>query len=207
VFERGNNVERLREVALGDLLADAIRLRYGTQIGLTNGGGIRAPLPSSYLPADKTLRRPDAGYTTGLPYDLVVGDAYAILPFGNAVVTRTVTGSQLWAALEHSVDALPAAKGYFMQVSGIRFVFDSRLPAGSRVVSVALENGTPIARDEATYTVATSDFIAAGGDGYTMLAGPAFTQEPMAEVLLAHITSLGVLSPQVANRIVDQAAP
>jgi 5'-nucleotidase len=207
VFERGNNVERLREVALGDLLADAIRVRYGTQIAIVNGGGIRAPLPSSYQPLDKTLRRADAGYAAGPPYDVVVGDAYAILPFGNATVTRAITGAQLWAALEHSVDSLPAAKGYFAQISGFRFVFDSTKAPGGRVVSVALENGTPIAKDETSYTLATSDFIAAGGDGYTMLAGPFVTQDPMAEVLLAHIQGLGTVSPQLAQRIVDQPTP
>jgi 5'-nucleotidase len=206
VFERGNNVERLHEVALGDLLADAIRIRYNTQIALVNGGGIRAPLPSSYLPLDKTLRRPDAGYVAGPPYDVVVGDAYAILPFGNATVTRSITGAQLWAALEHAVDSLPAAKGYFAQISGFRYVFDSTRPVGGRVVSVSLEDGTPIANDETAYTLATSDFIAAGGDGYTMLAGPFATQDPMAQVLLDYIKGLGALSPQLAARITDQAA-
>lgn len=207
VFPRGNNVERLQEVALGDLLADAIRVKYGTQIAFVNGGGLRAPLPSSYLPADTSLRRPDAGYAAGPPYDVVVGDAYAVLPFGNASVTRTVTGAQLWAALEHSVDAIPAAKGYFAQISGFRFVFDHTRAVGGRVVSVSLEDGTPIAKDETTYTMATSDFIAAGGDGYTMLAGAFATQDPMAVDLLAHLESLGTLSPQLAQRIVDQAAP
>ncbi len=38
-FPRGNNVERIREVALGDLVADALRTTYGTQIAFTNGGG------------------------------------------------------------------------------------------------------------------------------------------------------------------------
>jgi 5'-nucleotidase len=46
----------------------------------------------------------------------VVGDAYAVLPFGNSAVTRTVTGQQLWAMMEHSVEALPAANGWFGQV-------------------------------------------------------------------------------------------
>jgi hypothetical protein len=80
VFERKDNSERLREIPIGDLLADALRVTYGADLGFMNGGGIRAPLPSTYMPADHALRRPDAGYAAGPPYDLVVGDAYAILP-------------------------------------------------------------------------------------------------------------------------------
>jgi 5'-nucleotidase len=204
-FERGNNIERLGEVPIGDLITDALRVRCGTQIAITNGGGIRAPLPSSYLPADKTLRRPDAGYAAGPPYDLVVGDVYAVLPFGNAVATKTVTGSQIWTALEHGVDSLPAAKGYFPQVSGFRFVFDSTRAAGSRVVSVTLDAGAPIIADTTSYTMTTNDFMAAGGDGYTMFAGGASTAgDPMAEVVLEYIKGLGTLTPQTSGRIIDQ---
>ncbi|HVL80374.1 MAG TPA: 5'-nucleotidase C-terminal domain-containing protein, partial [Actinomycetota bacterium] len=107
VFVRGGN-ERIAEAAIGNIAADSMRQRYGTQIAFTNGGGLRAGLPSSYRPRDTSLRRTSAGYAAGPPYDLVVGDVYAVLPFGNAVVTRTLTGAQLHAALELSVSRLPA---------------------------------------------------------------------------------------------------
>lgn len=207
IFERGNNVERLREVPLGDLVADSMRLRYQTQIGFTNGGGLRSALPSSYAPQNTTLRRPAAGYQAGPPYDVVVGDVYSVLPFGNTVATRTITGQQLWGMLEHAVEALPTANGWFGQVSGIRVTFDSSRPIGSRVLTIALEDGTPVATDATTYTLATSDFIDAGGDGYTMLAGStsSVSRDKMADVLLDHIRSLGALDPQVAGRLVDVA--
>jgi 5'-nucleotidase len=64
LFIRGGNVERNREVAIGDLIADAIRLEYGTQIALINGGGIRNTLPSTYVPLDTTLDRSAPGRTT-----------------------------------------------------------------------------------------------------------------------------------------------
>lgn len=208
IFERGSNVERLREVALGDLVADALRARYGTELAFTNGGGLRASIPSSYAPANPALRRPAAGYATGLPYDVVTGDVFAVLPFGNSVVTRSVTGSMLWQMLEHSVEALPSANGWFGQISGFRFVFDSTKPAGSRVTSVTLDDGTPILADEVRYTMATSDFIAAGGDGYTMLAdGDGTSREKMADVLLDHLRALGTLTPATDGRITDQPSP
>ena len=208
LFARGNNVERLAEMPIGDLVADSLRVHYGTQLGFTNGGGIRAPLPSSYQPLDKTLRRPDAGFAAGPPYDLVVGDVFAVLPFGNSAVTRTVSGKDLWAMMEHSVEALPAPNGWFGQISGFKFTFDSSKPAKGRVLSITLDDGTAVLADDVRYTLATSDFIADGGDGYTMLAGgDGVSREKMADVLLEHIKALAALDPKTGGRIVDVSHP
>ena len=209
VFVRGGNVERRQEVAIGDLIADSLRETYGTQLGFTNSGGIRAPLPSSYVPQDTSLRR--TGCSTETPCDLVVGDIYTVLPFGNTVLTRDVTGSQLWAALEHGIECVNATGGLnsvcvpgtgkFPQISGFRFTFDPTRPAGSRVVSVALNNGTPIPRDATTYTFTTNDFTNAGGDGYTMFAdGQGVTRDLMANVLLEYVRGK-VLTPTTDGRI------
>lgn len=208
LFQRGNNVERLREMPIGNLVADSMRVHYGTQLGFTNGGGLRASIPSSYLPANQSLRRTAPPYPVGPPFDVVIGDVYAVLPFGNSVVTRTVTGAQLWAMLEHSVSALPAANGRFGQISGFRFEFDSTRMPGARVLSVELDGGTPIAPDQTAYTLATSDFIDQGGDGYTMLLnGDGVSREKMAEVLLGHIRALATLEAITDGRIRDQATP
>jgi 5'-nucleotidase len=202
VFPRGGNVERLREVAIGNLIADSLRLRYGTQLAFTNGGGIRAALPSSYAPLDKTLRRPSPGYVAGPPYDLTVGDIFTVLPFGNSVVTRSVTGAQLHAILEHSVAALPSANGRFAQISGFKFSYDVSRAPGSRIVSVTLDDGTPILADSTSYTLATNDFVNAGGDGYTMLTdSKGTTREVMADVLLDYVRQLGTITPSIDGRI------
>ena len=202
LFPRGGNIERLQEVAIGNLITDAMRWRYGTQLGFTNGGGIRAPLPSSYLPVNTSLRRTTPGYAPGPPFDLVVGDVFTVLPFGNSVVTRNVTGAQLYAALEHSVALIPAANGRFGQISGFRFTYDSTQPAGSRIVSVELSDGTPILPDGTLYSFATSDFVNVGGDGYTMLAdGQGVTREIMADVVQAYIEFLGTITPTIEGRI------
>lgn len=204
IFPRGGNIERLGEVAIGNLVADSMRLRYGTQLAITNGGGLREPLPSSFLPADTGLRRTSPGYAAGPPFDVVVGDTIAVLPFGNAIVTRTVTGAQLFAVLEHSVGALPSASGRFLQISGFRFTFDSSQAPGSRVVSVMLDDGTLVFPDATTFTLAVPDFVNVGGDGYTMLAdGQGTTRELMADVLQIHIEGLGVITPTIEGRIVD----
>ena len=63
-------------------------------------------MPScSYSPVNTALKRPCTGYAAGTPYDLVLGDVFSVLPFGNILNTRTVTGAQLWAALENGVRA------------------------------------------------------------------------------------------------------
>jgi 5'-nucleotidase len=207
LFPRGGNIERSGEVAIGNLITDAMRLRYGTQLALTNGGGIRASLPSSYLPMDTSLRRTAAPYVIGPPFDLVVGDVFAVLPFGNSVATRTVTGAQLWAALENGVSQINSATclgadGRFPQISGFKFTFQCSLPAGSRVLSVAFPDDTPIPPDGTTYTFATNDFVNAGGDFYTMFAdGQGITREVMADVVLEYIQSLGTITPTIEGRI------
>jgi 5'-nucleotidase len=209
IFERGGNIERIREVPIGDLTADALRTTYGTQIAFTNGGGLRSALPSSsYLPKDTTLRRPSPGYAPGPPYDVVTGDVYSVLPFGNQSLTRTVTGDQLWAVLERSVGQAPNAFGGFLQISGFRFTYDSTQPAGSRLLSVTLDDGTPVAPDATTYTATTNDFTNAGGDGYVELAdGQGTTRNLMANDLLSYITGLGTITPTTDGRIDDVSRP
>lgn len=208
IFPRGGTpaVERTREVAIGNLATDAMRLSNGTQIAITNGGGIRAPLPSSYAPADRTLRRPATGYAAGPPYDLVIGDGYTVFPFGNAVLTRTISGAQMLAALEHSVSSMPAANGKFLQISGFDFVYDSRLAPGARVVSAKLDDGTAILPG-GMHTVAMPDFMNSGGDGYTMFVDgqPYATRNLLAEAFNTHISANSPVSPVVEGRITNLA--
>ena len=207
-FPRGGGVERSGEVAIGNIVADSMRLTYGTELALTNGGGLRAALPSSYVPQAAGLDRTDPA-----PYDLVIGDVYTVLPFGNEVITRTVTGAQLWAALENGVSRInPAtgngADGRFPQISGFKFAFTYTNPSGSRVSSVTLNNGTPIPNDpSATYTFATNDFVNTGGDSYAVLNdGQGVSRDLMANVLLEYIKAKGTVSPVIDGRITKNSA-
>jgi 5'-nucleotidase len=146
LFQRGNTVtvpnpaggtatpaiERAQETPIGNLVADAIRWKYPeVDVALMNGGGLRSPLPSSYAPANRSLRRTAAPYVVGPPFDIVLGDIFTLLPFGNIVVTKDVTGAVLWDALENGVSRWPASDGRFPQVSGIEFTFDATRPPGA----------------------------------------------------------------------------
>jgi 5'-nucleotidase len=198
VFKRDGTVERIGEAAIGNVVADSMRAAYGTQIAFTNGGGIRSSLPSSFSVSGLVR----TGCSTATPCDLVVGDAYNVLPFGNVVVTRTVTGAQLKAALENGVSKMPSKDGRFPQISGFRFTYTTALPVGSRVTSITLADGTDVlANPTASITAAVNDFINAGGDFYSALSdGQGTGRENMMDVLLAYLTGK-TLAPVTDGRI------
>jgi 5'-nucleotidase len=183
---------RTQETNIGNFIADAYRDSVKADIGFVNGGSIRADLV--YEPGVLTKR-----------------DVLSILPFNNPIVKVEIPGRVLRQILEHGVarsapgeDSEP---GRFPQVSGLRFEYDTRKPAGSRVVSVTVA-GLPL-DDAKTYTVATSDFLVSrGGDGYTMFKdGKVVTDAAAApkdsDVFEAAIRSApnSTISPAVDGRI------
>jgi 2',3'-cyclic-nucleotide 2'-phosphodiesterase (5'-nucleotidase family) len=134
---------RARETNLGDLVADIVREKTGTEIALINGGAIRAGIPKGPI----TLK-----------------EVYEALPFNNYLVAFKLGGADLKAALEHGVSAVEKHAGRFPQVSGLSFAYSPGAPAGSRVRDVQV--GGRALEPDGKYTVATLDFLAAGGDGY-----------------------------------------
>ncbi|MEY4878074.1 MAG: hypothetical protein RIR72_489, partial [Actinomycetota bacterium] len=166
IFPQGGSpqVQRAGEAALGNFTADAMRKKYGTDFAYINGGGIRDKFPAAtYVAADKSLNRP--GTDKVAPYDVTLGDALAVYPFGNTVGVSVITGENLWKALENGVSNWPG-DGRFPQISGFKFSFDTTKAVGSRVQSVTKTDGTAIAKDSKEYTVAVPDFMIYGGDGY-----------------------------------------
>jgi 2',3'-cyclic-nucleotide 2'-phosphodiesterase (5'-nucleotidase family) len=166
IFAQGGSpqVQRAGEAAIGNFTADAMRKKYATDFAFINGGGIRDKFPAAtYVPANKSFNRP--GVDKVAPYDVTLGDALAVYPFGNTVGVSVITGENLWKALENGVSNWPG-DGRFPQISGFKFSFDTSKPVGSRVQSVTLPNGTAIAKDSKEYTIAVPDFMIYGGDGY-----------------------------------------
>lgn len=197
VFPRGGNppVERSGETPLGNYTADLLRAKYKTNFALINGGGIRDTLPAAtYVPANTALKRPAAGVSG--PFDVTLGDAYTIFPFGNSVSIVNITGANLWAALENGVSRWPT-DGRFPQVSGLKFTFNSTAVAGSRVTAVTTSTGTPIAKDNTVYSVVTVDFLVYGGDGYTQF-DPAKQQ---VRDLLVDVFAEGLRADLAAGRV------
>jgi len=165
-------IQRMGETALGDYIADAMRIRYGTDFAITNGGGIRDSLPASgYAAGNPAYKRakiftaPDTANPG--PYDITYGDALAVLPFGNFAVTTKITGKGLWAAVANGISGYPT-EGRFPQISGFKFTFDLSKPLGNQVTAITKADGTTIAADDTVYSVTTNDYMLYGGDGYTM---------------------------------------
>lgn len=166
---------RVRESNLGNLIADAM-YDYGqtgfsnpTDIAVTNGGGIRASIAK------------DAPITKG--------DVIAVLPFGNTITQIAVTGQQIEEMFKYSLgsvldkdgktyeNGLPllSAAGYFLQISGARVYYTTEAESGDRRFEIQIldrekKGYVPLEADR-TYYLATNDFLATGGDGYSMLGG------------------------------------
>lgn len=202
-FPRGGTppVERSGETPLGSYTADLLLAKYKTDFALMNGGGIRDTLPANtYTPADKTLKRPGAG-TSG-PYDVTLGDAYTVFPFGNSISIVNITGANLWAALENGVSRWPT-DGRFPHVAGLKFTVDTTKPAGSRISNVVRTNGNPIGKDATVYSVATIDFLVYGGDGYTQFDP---TKQQIRD-LLVDVFAEGLRADLAAGRVTQMPAP
>ena len=134
---------RTGETNLGNLIADSMVDVTGADIAITNGGGIRASIPVG---------------------DITVGDVITVLPFGNIIVTKELTGQAIINTLEHASSFYPNPEGTFPHVAGITFDINVNNEDGERVENVMV-NGVAIVLD-ATYVVATNDFMAAGGDDF-----------------------------------------
>ena len=171
---------RTGETNLGDFVTDAFRDATGADIAITNGGGIRASIQTGAI-----TRK----------------DLVTVFPFGNYVVTKEITGQALKDALEVGVASYPESLGGFPQVSGVTFQIDTTKPAGSRAVNIKV-NGSKL-NLKATYTMATNDFMAAGGDNYTMFGEfPTLNEyNAMEEIIMNYIKKTGVIKIQNQGRI------
>ncbi len=171
---------RAGETNLGNLITDAMIDFTGADVALTNGGGIRASIPAG---------------------DITVGDVITVLPFGNYVVTIDVTGAELVQALEHGLSAYPETLGAFPHIAGMNVVFDPSQEVGSRVVEVTVD-GEEL-DPEAIYSLATNDFLGAGGDDYTMFGDNEITAlyPGLDEILIEYIREYGTEGSPVEGRI------
>lgn len=176
--ERGNI--RTGETNLGNLITDAMRAKFDADAAITNGGGIRASI--------------DQG-------EITQGEVITVLPFGNTTILMELSGADIKAALEHGVSEYPATEGLFPQVSGIKFTFDGDAESGNRVQRVWV-NGEMLDPNK-MYTVATNDFMKAGGDGYSMFADAPIVSEAggLEEVLMEYIEANAPVAPEVEGRI------
>ncbi len=137
---------------LAALIADsqlASTRSAGAQIAFMNPFGVRAPL----VPASDGAVK--------------FGDIYAVEPFGNTLITQSLTGAELKAVLEQGFDDNGPEQA-LIPSAGIAFSFDRTRPVGARITALTLD-GRPI-DPAATYRVTTNSFLAQGGDSFSLFA-------------------------------------
>ncbi len=179
-LEGARDFVRTGETNMGNLIVNAMLQVTGADVALTNGGGIRASI--------------EAG-------DITKKDIITVLPFGNYIATIDVTGQEIVDALEVGVAGYPEAAGSFPHIGGMSFKLDASKASGSRVSGVKISNK---ALDlSATYSLATNDFIAAGGDGYVMFKDNQITGEypGLDEAVISYINAFGVKNIDVIGKV------
>ena len=179
---------RGQEAAIGNLITDAMREAVGADVAITNGGGIRA----------------DREYPAGTK--LTRGDIFAELPFGNKTVKFELTGADIRAALENGFSQVETARRPLP--AGLRPDRRRSIPAArpaSAIVSV--RSAARRSTTAKTYTLATNDFMANGGDGYTVFKTAKALINPIDATLMAsqvidYIAAKGTVAPAPEGRIV-----
>ena len=207
---------RVRETNLGNVVADAL-YKYGqtgfankTDLAVTNGGGLRETIAK-----DKPITK---------------GNVIAVLPFGNTISQIKVTGQNIADMFAKSLGSILQEKdgkpvldengqpllepsGGFLQVSGAKVYYDTTLPAEKRILRIEIKNKETGAYEALnlakTYYLTTNDFLAAGGDGYTMLGG-AREEGPSMDVAFAEylesadLTAYAAINPN--SRTISMSA-
>jgi 5'-nucleotidase len=147
------------ESEIADLIADA-------QFAATR--------PADHGAADLSFINTGGARTDLVPRSdgsITYGDIFAIEPFGNTLVVRTYSGAQLKSLLEQQFEDR-SGKGALrpstlVPSANFHFAYDLSRPEGSHIVAMNLD-GKPI-DPAARYRVSINNFLASGGDGYTVL--------------------------------------
>ncbi len=178
------------ESPLGDVIADAqlaatsAAANGGAVMAFTNPGGVRIDI----------TRREDGAVT--------YADLFASQPFRNQLVTLTLTGKQIKDMLEQQW--LDPKRPRILQVSkGFSYAWDNSKPDGERILAERMSlNGAPI-DPAASYRVTVNNFLAVGGDGFTVLTQGTAPQIGVYDIdaLNSYFLANSPVAPGAANRI------
>ena len=178
------------ESPLGDIVADAQLAATsadnsgGAVIAFTNPGGVRTDIP----------KKAENGVT--------YADVFASQPFRNQLVTLTLTGMQIKSMLEQQW--LDPKRPRVLQVSkGFNYAWDNAKPYGDRIIADRMSlNGQSI-DPAARYRVTVNNYLAVGGDGFTVLKEGSAQQFGVYDVdaLYAYFQANSPIGPAPADRI------
>ncbi len=187
------------ESALGDVIADS--QLYATApagfgeavIAFMNPGGIRADLIYA-----QSGNEGDGNVT--------YNEAFTVQPFGNSLVTMSLTGDQIRRVLEQQFDNPSAGSRRILQVStGFSYAFSESAATGSKIdpASIML-NGVPLDMN-AVYRVTVNNFLADGGDNFSVLreGTDRLGGAQDLDALEAYLTAFSPVPPGPQNRIIQ----
>lgn len=200
-FDIKRDPARKKESAMGNMIADAMLLKYpGIDAALTNSGGLRADLLCS---------PPSAGEQ---PCEITWGEMFAVLPYGNRTVIETITYDQAVSAFINGFTPVCDGithTGRFPQVSGMKVQYhcDGIVPVIDGIWKAPEGVGGPLTAvgPGDTIRLVTNDFMAGGGDGYTALTGGTDVLYPgdgLLEISVDYVTAHSPVAPVVEGRIV-----
>lgn len=173
---------------LGEWVCEVMAKTAGTQIGITNGGGLRCPIPQG---------------------NITVGKLYELMPFDNTLVKMELKGSDLKRVIENGI---ANDKVGWVQISGVKVYYDTKLPFGNRITSMRLMDGTLVDMDK-YYSVVVNDFMynpadpAKGGDGFNFAGArnASNTQVPIRDALIKELKAVKNLSLVKSNYLEEGA--
>jgi 5'-nucleotidase len=180
------------ESVMGDLIADAFLAATsapaagGARIAFTNQTSVRADLIPA---ADGSVN---------------FGQLFAVQPFGNDLVVKSMTGRQIRALLEQQFASGTNSVTHptmLLPSRGLTYRYDLNLPQGQRIFDLKLD-GAPIG-DESVYRVAMNSFLATGGDNFTLFREGAdpFVGPQDVDALEHYFATASTLVPPVADRV------
>ncbi|MRH87561.1 bifunctional metallophosphatase/5'-nucleotidase [Nocardia sp. SYP-A9097] len=162
---------------LGDLLADTMldgTTAAGAVAAVMNPGGVRADLPAGPITYER---------------------AYTVQPFGNQVVTVSLTGQQIIELLEQQWDNV--SKTAVLSIAGITYAYSEAAPKGHKILADTVRIGGQPLNPVASYRVSTNNFLSSGGDGFSVFTrSTGLAVGPMdLDALESYLRAHGAVSP------------
>lgn len=174
------------ENAFANFIVDVMRDHTQADIALLNGGAIRGA--NEFTSGMSVKRR----------------HIQSALPYRNTITTIEVSGQDILDAIEHGIECMNISSGCGVHASNMRVNYDNNKPVGQRIIEVTI-NKQPIEADK-TYSMGTTNYIANGGDGFTMFKDKTDINDTMNNVLLWEIVSNYIsqnkfISPKIDGRL------
>ena len=185
------------ESALGDVIADA---HLAATRDMDSGGAVAAFMNPGGIRDNMTFAKSG----TEADGELTYGEAFSVHPFGNSMVTMTLTGAQIDSLLEQQFDDEDTGYGNMLQVSeGFTYTWDAAAKAGSKVDIAGIEIDGVAVKPGGRYRVAVNSYLAHGGSGFSILEEG--TERTGGEIdldaLIAYFAKAGALAPGPQDRI------